>query len=86
VCCKSQDISCGMRKIENWSDHFGTEIALWVRTLGSGESRRAGGWLGRNPDSLESYGQPLSFDGLSRGKGNGRKAMEGGERFDYAGD
>jgi hypothetical protein len=28
VCCKSQDISCGMRKIENWSDHFGTEIAL----------------------------------------------------------
>ena len=28
VCCESQDISCGMRKIENWSDQFGIEIAL----------------------------------------------------------
>jgi len=28
VCGKSQDISCGMRKIENWLDQFGTEIAL----------------------------------------------------------
>jgi hypothetical protein len=25
---KSQDISSGMRKIGNWSDQFGTEIAL----------------------------------------------------------
>ena len=28
VCCESQDISSGMRKIGNWSDQFGTEIAL----------------------------------------------------------
>jgi len=27
VCCKSQDISCGIREIENWPTQFGIEIA-----------------------------------------------------------
>jgi len=38
MCCESQDISSGMRKIENWLDQFGTEIALGYGIFVQGSS------------------------------------------------
>jgi hypothetical protein len=73
VCCKSQDISCGMRKIENWSDHFGTQIALRAGISESGlfrVTRELPVWNCQN--SLEHW-QPLSFEGLSCSNGNSEK-------------
>ena len=73
MCCKSQDISCGMRKIGNWLDYFGTEIALWAGSLESSVSRVTRRlWVPTQQDFLE-HGQPLSFDGLSFGDGNGER-------------
>jgi len=70
VCWKSQDISCGMRKIENWLDQFGTEIALGWCNLRSGECLREGSGLGREQGNSELCWQPLSFDEVRRSNGN----------------
>ena len=73
MCCKSQDISCGMRKIGNWLDHFGIEIALWEGGLVSGMSRVTRRLsVPTRQNSLE-HGQPLWFDGLTHGGGNGER-------------
>lgn len=65
VCCESQDISCGMRKIENWSDQFGIEIALRLGIFAQDYSRVT---AERSPWTCHRSGrggQLLWFDGVS---------------------
>ena len=73
MCCKSQDISCGMRKIGKWSDHFGTEIAL-----GRGASDCKQYWPDGRLLRCTTWGfseglQPLLFDGLRQGHNVGHE-------------
>ncbi len=85
MCCESQDISSGMRKIENWSDQFGTEIALGRGIFVQGYSRVTREVGGRICQSGGSDWELLWFDGVSRGGTNGGEYRGRGSRIDYAG-
>jgi hypothetical protein len=73
MCCESQDISSGMRKIENWSDQFGTEIALRQGIFVQGYSvvtREVWVWICQRS---KRDGQLLWFDGVNQPGTDGEK-------------